>query len=71
MIAGPLYRRLFRELFCQHKWEWLRNIYGDEIIHRGYHRSVWTCSKCGAWTTRKELYREGGPNPFDSGDAIQ
>lgn len=27
--------------------EFVRNIYGDEIISWGYKRSVWSCKKCG------------------------
>ena len=36
-----------RRLFCRHKMEFKRNIYGDEIIAWGYKRSIWQCSKCG------------------------
>jgi len=42
--------RLVRSLFCTHQKErtFVRNIHGDEIIHRGYKRSVWRCNHCGA-----------------------
>lgn len=39
--------KFIKQLFCKHNYEWVRNIYGDEIIDAGYHRSVWKCSKCG------------------------
>jgi hypothetical protein len=33
-------------LLCRHVWKFARNIYGDEIIYRGYKRSEWHCTKC-------------------------
>lgn len=39
----------FKRLFCKHyKVTFVRNIYGDEIIERGWKRSLWKCVKCGA-----------------------
>lgn len=38
---------MFKRLFCNHEYNFLRNIYGDEIIHRGFKRSIWICNKCG------------------------
>ncbi len=38
-----------KRLFCKHyKVTFVRNIYGDEIIHFGWKRSLWKCVKCGA-----------------------
>jgi hypothetical protein len=42
-----------RQLFCRHRWTWVRNIHGDEINLRGGKRSVWWCHKC-----HKEEFRE-------------
>ena len=42
-----------KKLFCKHNWKHKRNIYGDEIIVAGYHRSAWVCFKCS-----KVEYRE-------------
>ena len=38
-----------KRLFCKHyKVTFVRNIYGAEIIERGWKRSLWECVKCGA-----------------------
>lgn len=39
--------QFFRRLFCRHEFAFVRNIYGDEIIERGWKRSIWKCRKCG------------------------
>lgn len=36
-----------KRLFCAHRYEWLRNIYGDEINLSGGARSLWRCAECG------------------------
>lgn len=36
-----------RSLFCNHSYEFKRNIHGDEIVFSGYMRSVSVCTKCG------------------------
>lgn len=47
-----------RRLFCSHpRIDFVRNIYGDEIIELGYMRSQWKCAKCGATVYREELER--------------
>lgn len=38
---------MFKGLFCKHDYVFVRNIYGDEIIHSGFKRSIWKCSRCG------------------------
>ncbi len=48
-------RWLIRGLFCRHVWTFYRNIYGDEIIERGWKRSEWRCPKCGWFQLRGEL----------------
>ena len=32
---------------CEHDYEFVRNIYGDEINWCGGYRSEWRCKKCG------------------------
>ena len=39
--------RLFEQLFCNHRYHPVRNLYGDEIRYRGWKRSEWKCGKCG------------------------
>ena len=39
--------KLIKQLFCKHNYEFVRNIYGDEIRYLGWKRSEWKCSKCG------------------------
>ena len=41
-------RNFIKRLFCRHTYLFVRNIYGDEIIERGWKRSLWKCVKCGA-----------------------
>ena len=36
-----------KRLFCHHQYEFLETVHGDRIIHLGYARSIWKCSKCG------------------------
>ena len=46
---------LFKKLYCEHKYEFVRNIHGDEINHRDGKRSVWKCTKCGKIQYRDKL----------------
>ncbi len=46
-----------KRLFCEHRFEFARNIYGDEIIDRGWKRSIWHCSRCGKTEDRDELHK--------------
>ncbi len=50
----------FSWLTHKHFWYWERNIYGDEIILRGYKRSQWSCT-CGAVEFRDYLVGAGAP----------
>lgn len=46
------------QIFHKHrKAKFVRNIYGDEIIHSGFKRSIWLCD-CGARVTDTELHDE-------------
>jgi hypothetical protein len=58
-----LIRRLIKQLFCRHHYEWYYNLYGDQIISWGYKRSVWKCTKCELLQGREKLH-----DPKRSGD---
>lgn len=47
----------FKRFFHTHRFEFVRNIYGDEIIERGWMRSIWRCSVCGKTKDRDELHK--------------
>lgn len=32
---------------CNHEYVFVRNIHGDEIIAKGWKRSIWRCQLCG------------------------
>ena len=49
---------LLKRLFCKHHFEFVRNIYGDEIIQSGYMRSIWHCVFCDAIKWGKRLEQE-------------
>ena len=49
---------IIKQLFCKHEYEFVRNIYGDEINHRDGKRSIWKCNKCGKYQYREFLYKE-------------
>ena len=44
-----------KRLFCEHEYEFVRNIYGDEINACGGYRSIWKCKKCSKIEYRKKL----------------
>lgn len=44
-----------KSLFCEHEYEFVRNIYVDEINACGGYRSIWKCKKCGKIEYRKNL----------------
>lgn len=48
-----------KRLLCRHRdLAFVRNLYGDQIIHAGYKRSEWRCCKCGAWVLKGALHHE-------------
>ena len=49
---------LIKRLLCKHEFEFVRNIYGDEINAAGGRRSWWRCKKCGKMQLRGELHRD-------------
>ena len=50
-------RLFFKRLFCRHEYEFVRNIYGDEINHVGGYRSWWRCKKCGRMALGECLHK--------------
>jgi hypothetical protein len=57
-------RTEIRRLFCRHAdAEFIRNIYGDEIIASDYKRSIWHCSACGLQVFRDDLYTPDPSQP--------
>lgn len=42
---------------CKHNMQFVRNIYGDEIIERGWKRSLWRCHKCGKLKAMEDLHQ--------------
>lgn len=58
MILG-----MIKRLACKHEWEFVRNIYGDEINLYGGRRSVWRCGRCGKAKLSKSLYTGAGEGP--------
>ncbi len=45
-----------KRFFCAHHFNFVRNIYGDEIIEYGWKRSIWRCYHCGKTEHRDGLY---------------
>lgn len=49
--------RWFKRLLCRHRdLEFARNIHGDEIRERGWKRSLWQCTRCGAVVPKTDLH---------------
>jgi hypothetical protein len=51
-------RDLIKRLFCKHDYQFVRNIYGDEIITFGWKRSISKCTKCGNYKLFDNLQTE-------------
>jgi hypothetical protein len=53
---------MIRALWCWlnggHGYQWVRNVYGDEINIRGGKRSLWRCWWCGWLQFRGLLHKE-------------
>ena len=45
-------------LFCRHRWNFERNIHGDEINYRSGNRSEYCCEKCGLYEYRPSLHKD-------------
>ena len=52
--------RFLKQLLCTHskEREFIRNIYGDEIINCGYKRSIWRCVQCDKVIYASDLHTE-------------
>lgn len=48
---------MIKSLFCSHKFKFVRNIYGDEIIGAGFKRSLWKCDSCNKYIGKDQLYK--------------
>lgn len=46
---------ILKRLFCKHAYEFVRNIYGDEIRYLGWKRSVWNAVNAAKSSIRKIL----------------
>lgn len=50
-------KKFINQIFCKHEYEFVRNIYGDEVIFAtNWNRSEWKCKKCGKHKLMSELY---------------
>jgi hypothetical protein len=59
-----------RRLFCQHReFDFVRNIYGDEINHCGGKRSLWRCKGCGSAVLHARLHPDPAPAAVEPGGA--
>jgi hypothetical protein len=52
-------RKWLKKLFCKHKFRFMRNIHGDEIIERGGKRSIWACECCRTTIARDKYVKPG------------
>lgn len=48
--------KFFKQLLCNHSWDWKMNVYGDGINILNC-RSIWSCSKCDCLGYGKELMK--------------
>lgn len=52
-------RKIYKSLFCNHNYKWLRNVYGDEIYRTGkFKRSYHKCKNCGKLQSKENLNLE-------------
>ena len=51
-------KQILSKYRCEHEYEFVRNIYGDEINWCGGYRSEWRCKKCGKIQYREHLNYE-------------
>lgn len=59
-LVGIRLRYWFRRLWCRHFYMKVREVTGDEILHRGGVRSDWVCVMCDKHATSKTLYDPPG-----------
>ena len=58
---------VLKSLFCKHEYIFVRNIYGDEIIHRGFKRSEWKCDECGKIKLSDKLHEDKSRKQISDG----
>jgi len=59
MKIGNLIRQLISKYGCEHEYDFVRNIYGDEINQHDGMRSEWRCIKCGHIQYREDYHTAG------------
>lgn len=59
MIIIDWIKKLIQNVGCEHEYEFVRNIYGDEINDHNRMRSEWRCTKCGHVQYREDLHTVG------------
>ena len=58
-MSEPVIFTLIKRIFCRHRdVSFCMNLYGDQIIHNGWNRSLWECHKCGMLVGKKHLHKE-------------
>jgi len=58
LINNNIIMNWIKSLFCKHEYEFVRNIYGDQINYCNGKRSIWKCKKCGNIEYRDKLCNE-------------
>ena len=64
-------KRFINQIFCKHEYEFVRNIYGDEVIATNWNRSEWKCKKCGKHKLMSELYNKETGNFYTSFELLE
>ncbi len=59
MKISDFIRKIISKYGCEHEYEFVRNIYGDEINQFGGMRSEWRCIKCGHVQYREDYHTAG------------
>jgi hypothetical protein len=44
--------KIFKKIFCRHKYEYIRKLYGDEINAHNGKRIEYCCQKCSMYKWR-------------------
>lgn len=53
--------KIIKRLFCAHRFEFVRNLYGDQINSWGGKRSLWVCFACEKLQARDSLHQHNMP----------
>ena len=49
---------IYKSILCKHDFEFVRNIYGDQIRYNSWNRSMWKCKKCGKLKYKQNLFND-------------